>query len=253
MNFGIKGYNECLIAYVLGASSPTYPISPDAYHKGWARDGKIRGHHEKYGYVLDLNHNDAEEYGGPLFWAHYSYLGLDPRHLKDKYADYWKNNQAQVMIDYRYCIENPEHFKGYGENCWGLTASYSIPDYDKVKTQRPNFSDDPDVGYEAHRPGQDRGVISPTAAVSSIPYAPKEALDACRYFYYDLGNKILGPYGFYDAFSEEYNWYPKKYLAIDQGPMLVMIENYRSGLLWNLFMKDKDVQIGLKRLGFTYQ
>jgi hypothetical protein len=253
MNFPIRGYNECLIAYVLGASSPTHPISPDAYHKGWARGGEIRGHHEKYGYVLDLNHNDSEEYGGPLFWAHYSYLGLDPRKLKDQYADYWKNNVSQVMIDYHYCVENPLHFKGYGENCWGLTASYSIPDYQKVKGAKFKFPDDPDVGYEAHKPGLDHGVISPTAALSSFPYAPKEAVMACRNFYQNLGSKIMGEYGFYDAFSEEYGWYPKKYLAIDQGPIVVMIENYRSGLLWKLFMRDKDVQNGLKRLGFSYQ
>lgn len=253
MNFPIEGYNECLIAYILGASSPTYPISPDAYHKGWARDGKIVGHHEKYGYTLVLNHNDSEEYGGPLFWSHYSYLGLDPRKLKDKYADYWKHNISHVMIDYRYCVENPLHFKGYGENCWGLTASYSIPEYEKVKVNRPKFAEDPEVGYEAHKPGVDHGVISPTAALSSFPYAPEEAVNACRYFYQNLGDRIMGEYGFYDAFSEEYGWYPKKYLAIDQGPVIVMIENYRSGLLWKLFMRDKDIQNGLKRLGFSYQ
>lgn len=253
MNFPIEGYNECLIAYILGASSPTYPISPDAYHKGWARDGKIVGHHEKYGYTLVLNHNDSEEYGGPLFWSHYSYLGLDPRKLKDQYADYWKHNVSHVMIDYHYCVENPLHFKGYGENCWGLTASYSIPNYEKVKVSRPKFDEDPDVGYEAHKPGVDHGVISPTAALSSFPYAPKEAMKACRYFFQNLGDKIMGEYGFYDAFSEEYGWYPKKYLAIDQGPIIVMIENYRSGLLWKLFMKDKDVQNGLKRLEFSYK
>jgi hypothetical protein len=253
MNFPIEGYNECLIAYILGASSPTYPISPDAYHKGWARNGKINGHHEKYGYTLVLNHNGSEEYGGPLFWSHYSYLGLDPRNLKDKYADYWKHNVSHVMIDYHYCVENPLHFKGYGEKCWGLTASYSIPNYEKVKVERPEFSDDPEVGYEAHKPGVDHGVISPTAALSSFPYAPKEAMRACRNFYENLGSRIMGEYGFYDAFSEEYGWYPKKYLAIDQGPIVVMMENYRSGLLWKLFMRDKDVQNGLKRLGFSYQ
>lgn len=252
MNFPIHGYNECLIAYVLAASSPTHPISADAYHKGWALDGKIKGHHEKYGYVLELNQINSEEYGGPLFWAQYSYLGLDPRHLKDQYADYWKNNVAQVMIDYLYCVKNPEHFKGYGKDCWGLTASYSIPNYNEVKMKRPHFSDDPDVGYAGHKPQFDRGVISPTAALSSFPYAPKECMDACRHFYYDLGSKIWGPYGFYDAFSEENGWYPKKYLAIDQGPIVVMIENYRSGMLWNLFMQDKDVRNGLKMLGFTY-
>jgi hypothetical protein len=252
MNFPIHGYNECLIAYILAASSPTHPISTDAYHKGWALDGKIEGHHEKYGYVLDLNHIDSEEYGGPLFWAQYSYLGLDPRHLKDKYADYWKNNVAQVMIDYNYCVENPHHFKGYGPNCWGLTASYSIPDYNEVKIKRPVFPEDPNVGYDAHKPQQDRGVISPTAALSSFPYAPEKCMNACSHFYNDLGTKIWGPYGFYDAFSEEYGWYPKKYLAIDQGPIVVMIENYRSGLLWKLFMRNKDVQNGLKKLGFQY-
>ena len=252
MNFRITGYNECLIAYVLGASSPTHPISPDAYHNGWAEGGKIMGHHEKYGYVLDLNHNGALEYGGPLFWAHYSFLGLDPRHLKDKYADYWKNNVSQVMIDYKYCVEDPHHFKGYGKNCWGLTASYSIPNWDEVKLKRPVFSDEPDVGYSAHQPNNDKGVISPTAALSSIPYAPEQSMKACRYFYETLGNRIWGPYGFYDAFSEEYNWFPKKYLAIDQGPIVVMIENYRTGLLWKLFMADKDVQNGLKKLGFQY-
>lgn len=252
MAFPIEGYNECLIAYVLAASSPTYPISADAYHKGWARGGKINGYHQKYGYTLVLNHNGSEEYGGPLFWSHYSFLGLDPRKLKDKYADYWTHNVNHVMIDYQYCVENPMQFKGYGENCWGLTASYSIPDYEKVKVNRPRFPDDPDVGYEAHKPGTDRGVISPTAALSSFPYAPEEAMNACRHFYENLGSRIMGQYGFYDAFSEEYGWYPRKYLAIDQGPIFVMIENYRSGLLWKLFMSDKDVQNGLKKLGFSY-
>lgn len=252
MNFPIHGYNECLIAYVLAASSPTYPINPDAYHKGWALEGKIKGHHEKYGYVLDLNHIDSQEYGGPLFWAQYSYLGLDPRQVKDEYADYWKNNVAQVMIDYRYCIENPNHFKGYSDNCWGLTASYSIPDWNTVKAKHTMFSANPPVSYEAHKPQLDRSVISPTAALSSFPYAPGPCMKACRHFYEDLSARLMGPYGFYDAFSEEYNWFPQKYLAIDQGPIVVMIENYRSGLLWKLFMQDKDVQNGLKRLSFTY-
>lgn len=252
MNFPITGYNECLITYILAASSPTHPITPDAYHKGWAKNGKIMGHHEKYGYVLELNHNGADEYGGPLFWAHYSYLGIDPHHLKDKYADYWMNNVSQIMIDYKYCVGNPKHYKGYGENCWGLSASYSIPNWDEVKIKRPVSSNDPDVGYAAHAPNVDRSVISPTAALSSFPYVPEESMRACRYFYEKLGDRIWGPYGFYDAFSEEYAWFPKKYLAIDQGPIVVMIENYRTRLLWKLMMKDKDIQNGLNRLGFKY-
>lgn len=233
MNFEIKGYNECLIPYVLAASSPSHPVSPDVYHKGWARDGNIVSNREKYGYKLIFKYNGAEEYGGPLFWSQYSYLGLDPRGLKDKYADYWDLNRNQTLIDRQWCIENPKHYKDYGANCWGLTASYSID------------------GYSGHAPGsEDLGVISPTAALSAFPYTPKYSMDALRFFYDSLGSKIFGKYGFYDAFSVQYNWFPQKYLAIDQGPIVVMIENYRSGLLWKLFMSDPDVQQGLQRLGF---
>jgi len=234
MNFPIEGYNECLIAYILGASSPTYPLSPDTYHKCWARNGGINGETTKYGYTLKLKHNGSPEYGGPLFWSHYSYLGLDPRNLKDKYANYWDETRNHVMIDYQYCVENPKKFKGYGPDCWGLTASYSVN------------------GYDAHTPSNDKGVISSTAALSSFPYSPEESMRAARYFYEKLGDKLWGPYGFYDAFSETENWFPQRYLAIDQGPIVVMIENYRSQLLWKLFMKDKDVQTGLTKLGFSF-
>lgn len=256
MNFPVRGYNECLIMYILGASSPTHPIDPEAYHLGWARNGEIKGNHEKYGYRLTLNHNGAEEEGGPLFWAHYSYLGPDPRHLSDRYADYWEHNVAHTMINRAHCIENPHQYKGYGENCWGLTSSYSVPGaaaYFRGKNSERPIPDaaSVEVSYAGHKPAFDLGVISPTAALSSIPYAPEEVMQVMRHFYEDLGDKLMGPYGFYDAFSEEYNWWPKKYLAIDQGPIVVMIENYRSGLLWELFMKNKDVQNGLKKLDFN--
>jgi hypothetical protein len=235
MNFAVEGYNECLILYVLAASSPTYPVSPEAYHKGWARDGGIKTEREKYGYLLELKHNGAEEYGGPLFWSHYSFLGLDPGNLKDKYADYWRHNKNHTLINWQWCVNNPKKFAGYGENCWGLTASYSVN------------------GYSAHSPGDanDLGVISPTAAISSIPYSPEQSINAIRTFYYHYGEKVWGIYGFYDAFSEQNNWYPQRYLAIDQGPAVVMIENYRSGLLWKLFMDCPEVSEGLKKLGFT--
>lgn len=256
MNFPVEGYNECLVMYILGAASPTHPITPDAYHQGWARSGAIRGNHEKYGYVLELNHNGALEEGGPLFWSHYSFLGLDPRHLKDAYADYWRHNVAHVMIDRQHCIENPHGYKGYGENCWGLTSCYTVKgavSYFEGKTDLPPVTEKypTQVDYAGHRPGFDLGVIAPTAAISSIPYAPKEVMKVIRFFYEELGADLWGPYGFYDAFSIHYNWFPKKYLAIDQGPVVVMIENYRTGLLWNLFMKDQDVQRGLNVLGFT--
>ncbi len=231
----IRGYNECLITYVLAASSPTYPVPPEVYHEGWARKGEIAGGPSKYGYKLDLRHNGSPEYGGPLFWAHYSYLGLDPRKLKDRYADYWKHNQNHVLIDYKYCVENPKQYSGYGPDCWGLTASYSVK------------------GYSAHKPGNDLGVISPTAALSSIPYTPEESMAAMRFFYEELGQSLWGDYGFYDAFSLEEDWFPDRYLAIDQGPIPVMIENYRSGLLWDLFMSCPEVQQGLKKLGFILE
>jgi hypothetical protein len=235
MNFPVEGYNECLILYIMAASSPTYAIDPVAYHEGWARSGAINTNREKYGYVLKLKHNGAEEYGGPLFWAHYSYLGLDPRSLKDKYADYWLENKNQALINWTWCSLNPMKYKGYGKNCWGLTASYSV-----------NF-------YYAHAPGEkdDQGVISPTAALSSFPYTPEQSMDALKHFYFDLGNRIWGEYGFYDAFSEQKNWYPQKYLAIDQGPEVIMIENYRTSLLWNLFMSAEEVRNGLNILGFN--
>jgi len=235
MNFPVEGYNECLIMYILAASSPTFPVKAEAYHQGWARGGGIKAHSEKYGNVLELKHNYAEEYGGPLFWSHYSFLGLDPRNLTDRYADYWRHNRNHSLINWSWCVENPKKFKGYNKDCWGLTASYSVN------------------GYAAHAPGEtnDLGVISPTAAISSIVYTPEQSLNAIRYFYDHYGEKVWGPYGFYDAFSEQDNWYPKRYLAIDQGPEVVMIENYRTGLLWKLFMSCPEIKEGLDRLGFT--
>lgn len=234
MNFPVTGYNECLIMYVLAASSPTHPISPAAYHEGWAKNGAIMGESTQYGYTLKLKHNGAETYGGPLFWAHYSYLGLDPRGLKDKYADYWEHNKNHTLINRAWCLQNPNGYKGYGEGSWGLTASYSVK------------------GYSAHMPGEgkDLGVISPTAALSSMPYTPEYSLQAMKHWYDTYGDKLFGIYGFYDAFSETDDWFPQRYLAIDQGPIVVMMENYRTGLLWNLFMSAPEVKEGLIKLGF---
>jgi len=237
MNFPLEGYNECLITYVLGASSPTHSIPAITYHEGWARGGKIKNDssHQQYGYHLDLRHNGAPQFGGPLFWSHYSFLGLDPRKLKDKYANYWQHNVNHVLINRQYCIENPKHYKDYGENSWGLTAGYSV-----------KF-------YAAHSPNEDLGVITPTGALSSFPYTPEYSMQAMKHFYFDLGGKIFGPYGFYDGFSVQYDWYKPWYLAIDQGPIVVMMENERSGLLWKLFMSCPEVSKGLDELGFSYK
>jgi hypothetical protein len=234
MNFAVHGYNECLIMYVLAASSPTHAVPAEVYQEGWAENGKIKGSSSYAGYTLKLRYQGNPPQGGPLFWAHYSYLGLDPRGLKDQYADYWEENKNLSLINYQWCVNNPKHFKGYGPNNWGLTASYS------------------NQFYAAHAPNQEKdlGVISPTAALSSFPYTPDQSMAAMKHWYYDMKDKIWGPYGFYDAFSEEDNWFAPKYLAIDQGPTVVMMENYRSGLLWNLFMSCPEIQTGLKKLGF---
>jgi hypothetical protein len=233
MNFPIHGYNECLIAYILAASSPTHGVPASVYHEGWAENGKIKSPSELFGYALQLHHQGAPN-GGPLFWAHYSYLGLNPHGLKDKYADYWKENTNQTLINYEWCVHDSLGYRGYGPDSWGLTSSYSVK------------------GYAGHAPSptRDLGVISPTAAISSIVYTPEKSIGAIKHWYNDMKDKLWGPYGFYDAFSETENWYPQKYLAIDQGPQVVMIENYRSGLLWKLFMSCPEVNAGLKKLGF---
>ena len=228
MNFALRGWNECLIAYVLAASSPRYPILPSVYHKGWTSGDHFKNGRRYYGIPLPLGF----DYGGPLFFAHYSFLGLDPRGLKDRYADYWEQNRSHVLINREHCVRNPKKFKGYGPDSWGLTSS-----------------DNPQ-GYGAHSPDNDLGVISPTAALSSFPYAPEHSLRALRHFYEKLGDKLWGEYGFVDAFSETEGWYAESYLAIDQGPIIVMIENHRTGLPWKLFMSCPEVRAGLKRLGF---
>jgi len=234
MNFPVGGYNECLIMYVLAASSPTYPITKEVYEKGWARDGKIVSDKTYYDEALVLDyyeHSDAPI--GPLFWAHYSYLGLNPKGLSDQYADYWELTQNHAKIHHKYAIDNPKNYKGYGDSLWGFTSSYSMK------------------GYAGHRPGDDRGVVSPTAALSSFPYTPKASMNVLENIYKNH-DSLVGKYGPYDAFSLEYNWYLPRYLAIDQGPIPVMIENYRTGLLWKLFMQNKDVKVGLDKLGFKY-
>jgi hypothetical protein len=237
MNFAVRGYNECLIMYVLAASSPTHRVPAEVYHEGWAENGKIKADSSNagiFGYRLQTKHQGDAPNGGPLFWAHYSYLGLDPRGLKDRYADYWEECKNQALINYQWCVTNPKNFKGYGPDNWGLTSSYSMR------------------GYAGHAPSdkRDLGVISPTAALSSFPYTPQQSMSAMKHWYNDMKDKLWGPYGFYDAFSETAGWYLPRYLAIDQGPIVVMMENYRTGLLWKLFMSCPEIQGGLRKLEF---
>lgn len=230
INLRISGHNETQIIYTLAAASPTYSITREVYENGYARNGNIKNGNVFYGHTLPL----GSDRGGPLFFAHYSYLGMDPRNLEDQYANYWEQNKAHALINRAYCIDNPRNYVGYSEHCWGLTAS------------------DNNNGYSAHSPNNDLGVITPTAAIASIPYTPEESLDAIRHFYYLLGDRLWGEYGFYDAFNPTASWYASSFLAIDQGPIIVMIENYRTGLLWDLYMSAPEVQDGLTKLGFTY-
>ena len=220
-----------MVMYILAASSPTHSVLAACYHEGWARSGAIKSNAAPYDYPLEVSHNGAEATGGPLFWAHYSWFGLNPHGLKDRYANYWNVVCDHALSNWAYCIANPKGYKGYGKACWGLTASYST------------------VGYSAHAPNNDLGVITPTAALSSFPYAPRQSMAALKYFW-QQGAWIWGKYGFYDAFSEQYNWTLPRYLAIDQLIITPMIENYRSGLLWKLFMSSPEIQEGLKNLGF---
>lgn len=229
MNHPIRGYNEALITYFLAAASPTYSVAASVYHEGWAANGAIVNNKTFYGIQLPVGF----DYGGPLFFAQYSFLGLDPRNLQDTYANYWTQNVNHSLINHAYVVDNPKNFVGYSDENWGLTAS-----------------DNPQ-GYSAHSPTNDLGVITPTAALSSFPYTPVESMKALKFFYYSLGDRLWGPYGFYDAFDLTAGWTADSYLAIDQGPIIVMIENYRTGLLWNLFMSAPEVGVAMDKLGFT--
>jgi hypothetical protein len=213
---------------VLAVSAPRYSVPTEIYHWGWAQARDFKNGRSFYGIELPL----GPDYGGPLFFAHYSFLGLDPRGLKDRYADYWEQNLRHTLVNREHCLRNPNGHRGYGADSWGLTAS-------------DNY-----IFYNAHSPLRDLGVISPTAALSSLPYTPEYSIQALRHFYDDLGDRLWGDLGFKDAFSESKNWFAESHLAINQGPIVVMIENYRSGLMWDLFMSAPEIRQGLAKLGF---
>ncbi len=233
IDLNIRGFNESQIIYILGIAAPDdgFDIPASLYHTGWA-GGNYETAASFYGIPLEVGRGK----GGPLFFSHYSYLGFDPRGISDRYTNYFRRNTAQSRINYEHCVDNPYNRAGYGPGCWGLTAS-----------------DDPD-GYLAHGPNnpqEDNGTITPTAALSSFPYTPVESMAALKHFYREMGDRTWGEYGFYDAFNEGRNWYANSYLAIDQGPIVCMIENHRSGLLWDLFMQNPEIGPALEEIGFT--
>ena len=230
MNHKIQGWNECLITYILAASSGTFGIPQQVYREGFARNGAMQNGNSYYGYPLPLGTAN----GGPLFFAHYSFMGINPNGLSDGYANYQTQVTHHTKINFEYCRANPRNFFGYSNACWGLTAS-DVPS-----------------GYHASEPNNDLGVIAPTAALSSFPYTPVESMQALKFFYYKLGDKIWKNYGFTDAFSLHDIWFADSHLAIDQGPIIVMIENYRSGLVWNLLTSCPEIKNGMKNvLGFS--
>ena len=229
MNFKLIGWMETMITYMLAIASPTYNIPARLFHDGWASSNYTNSN-SYYGYRLWV----GPSYGGPLFFAHYSFLGFDPRDKKDAYCNYFLNNQHHTLINRAYCIANPLNRTDYGSDNWGLTAS-----------------DDP-FGYGAHAPySNDNGTITPTAAISSMPYTPTESIAALKNFYRTYGSSVWGEYGFKDAFNPQQNWFANSYIAIDQGPIICMIENYRSQLLWNKFMANPEIQPMLDSIGFV--
>ena len=237
MNHKIKGYDETFVTYILAAASPTYPIDKSVYDDCWVnyKEGEFFCVSDFYGIMLPLG--KKLQMGGPLFWVHYSYTGLDPRGLSDRYADYWEQNRRYTLINRAYCIDNPYHWTGYGPGFWGLTASDALPS-----------------GYQAHAPGvgHDTGTVAPTAALSSMPYTPGESMEVLKNLYRNYGKITFGMMGFYDAVNlgMEGRKSTESYIAIDQGPILVMIENHRSAAVWDAFMQNNDILRGLDRLGF---
>ena len=224
--------------------APKHSIAPEMYYSGWASQEKLAQDYRGWGQVPDGRmYTNGNTYfgqdltvgvsnGGPLFFIHYSYMGLDPHQFTDKYTNYFENNKKMAIINHRYCIENQGGDVGYGDDCWGLTASDFTWSY---QAQEP-------------MPHRDNGTIAPTGALASFPYTPEESMKALRNYYRNYGSFLWGEYGFRDAFNLTINWISPLFMGLNQVPIVVIIENYRSGLIWKLFMSHPDVQNGLRKL-----
>jgi hypothetical protein len=230
MNMPVKGFNEAMIVYLLAIASPTHPVPANLYYDGWASNpGYVNGN-SYYGYQQWV----GPPLGGPLFFTHYSFLGFDPREKSDKFCNYFENNRNISLIHRAYCIANPLHYTGYDSLVWGLTASYNP------------------WGYSAHEPNtNDNGTITPTAAISAMPYTPRESIATLKHFYYEYGPRLWGEFGFRDAFNLDQDWFAKIYVAIDQGTIVPMIENYRTDLCWEKFMTNPEITSMLDAVGWT--
>lgn len=244
INHRLIGWNETLITYFLAIASPSHAVPASMYYSGWASQTDIAANYRLWAVSHDgnryVNGNSyfgqrlgiGESTGGPLFFCHYSFMGLDPHALTDRFVNYYENNKAIATINYRYCVENPKGYEGYGEDAWGLTAS------------------DGYRGYSANEPAehQDEGKLTPTGALASFPYTPEESMRAFKHFYRDCGDFLWGEYGFYDAYNPSINWVSPVFMGLNQGPITVMVENYRSGFIWNLFMSNQDVRNAIEKL-----
>lgn len=229
INHQITGFNECMMVYFLAIASPTHPVPAELYYSGWAGDHYTNGH-SYYGIKLDVGVGS----GGPLFFTHYSYMGFDPRGIHDRFTDYFENNRKMARINLAYSLQNPGHYKGYGADLWGLTAS-----------------DGPD-GYMPHEPTRhmDDGTMTFTGALSSFPYTPEASMRMLKHIYRDFGDRVWGVYGPRDAINLTQDWVSPIYMGLNQAPITVMIENYRTGLIWKLFMSNPEIQPMLQKTGF---
>ena len=245
INHRLIGWNETMITYILAMASPTHAIPASMYYTGWAsEDSFAQQYRANWGQTNDGTlYKNGNTYfgiplpvgvsnGGPLFFTHYSYLGLDPHKVTDAYTNYFINNKNIALINYRYCVENNKGFTGYSDSCWGLTAS------------------DGPYHYAANEPvpWQDEGKIAPTGAIASFPYTPAESMKALKNYYYNYGSFLWGEYGFRDAFDLSKNWCSDIYMGLNAAPITVMIENYRTGLLWKLFMSNGEVTKALNNI-----
>jgi hypothetical protein len=247
INHRLTGYNEAMIVYVLAIASPTHGVPAGLYYSGWANQEDVGAKyregwsntHEGYNYVngntyygtkLDVGVGS----GGPLFFAHYSYMGFDARGIHDRFTDYFDNNREMAEINLAYCEQNPGHYKGYGSDFWGLTAS------------------DGAQGYLPHEPRrlEDDGTMTFTGALASFPYTPKASMEMFKHVYRDLGDRAWGVYGPRDAMNLSEDWVSPIFMGLNQAPITVMIENYRSGLIWKLFMSNPEIKPMLDRIGF---
>jgi len=231
----VGGWNETLMPYLLGIASPTHPLPPSLYYTGWCSEGvparKFGVHSQAYGITLEV----ADPHGatGPLFFTHYSFMGYDPRGVRDKYTDYFLNNRNMSIIQQKYAIENPHHFAGYGADDWGMSA-----------VTGPH-------AYHANDSLEDDGTLAPTAAIGAYAYTPEASLLALKHFYRDLGAQLWDVYGFRNSFNLTEDWYATDELALNQASQAVMVENGRTGLIWKSFMSNPEMPLMQKAIGLT--